>query len=122
MMKMHYAVPMALMALGMLAATPALAQGSEGDVGEVMMQVAPDVEDGEVEFTEENRIELPPAVPEESAARENAENAAFGLETANEARQLRELEDPEAISEAARELGRDADEIPEGGNAERRGP
>lgn len=119
MMKMHYAVPMALMALGMLAATPALAQGDEGDVGEVMMQVAPDVEDGEVEFTEENRIELPPAVPEESAAHENA---AFGLETANEARQLRELEDPEAISEAARELGRDADEIPEGGNAERRGP
>lgn len=111
--KMRYAVPTALFALAALGATPALAQeddDDEGGVGEVMMQVAPDVEDGEVTFARD--IQLP-----EHAADEAHTNAQDGLDTANEARGSGAALGQERASEA-RDLGRNADEVNAAGSGD----
>lgn len=94
----------------LLTAVPAWAQEAQddGDLNDVRMEVVGEPDAGEREFVEE--IRLP-----ETAAPEARDNAAFGLDTANEARQRAADEAAEfgrsVAREAreARESGRDAD-------------
>lgn len=97
-----------------LVAVPAWAE--DGALDDVTMEVVEDPEADEREYVDE--IELP-------AAPEARENAAFGIDTANEARD-RAREDGRAFGEStaneARELGRDAGNAAKSGDGTGGGP
>lgn len=100
-MKMIAAYTASILLLGLIA-TPVWAQEEGGD--DVTMEVVSDADADEAEFVDE--IELP-----EEASDTARDNAAFGINTANEAR-TEASEDGRAFGEStsreAREQGRDA--------------
>lgn len=90
-----------ILLLGLMA-TPVWADEEEGD--DVTMEVVSDADADETEFVDE--IELP-----EAASDTAHDNAAFGIETANEARKNASEDGRafgESVSREAREQGRDA--------------
>lgn len=102
MMKTVTAYTASILLLG-LSATPVWAQ--EEEVDDVTMEVVSDADADEAEYVED--IELP-----EAASDTARDNAAFGIDTANDARK-NASEDGRAFGERtageARERGRDAD-------------
>jgi len=99
-----------------LVAAPAWAE--DGSLDDVTMEVVEDPEADEREYVDE--IELPAA-----AAPEARENAGFGIDTANEARD-RAREDGQGFGQStaqeARELGRDAANAAKSGDGAGNGP
>lgn len=105
--RLRQAAPAILFALAAFASGPALAQ-DEGSVDDVMMSVVGQENANEQAFAEE--IGLPDPNNEGAGPSESArENAAFGIDMADEARRLREGSGNR--SEAARQLGRDTNEV-----------
>ena len=100
-MKTIIAYTASILLLGFIAAP---VWGDEEPGGDVTMEVMSDPEADEAEYVDE--IELP-----ESASDTARDNAAFGIDTANEAR-TKASEDGrafgESVSRVAREQGRDA--------------
>lgn len=98
-----------ILLLGLIA-TPVWAQEEDGD--DVTMEVVSDADADEAEFVDE--IELP-----EEASDTARENAAFGIDTANEAR-TKARDDGRAFGEStsreAREQGRDAGNAADAGD------
>lgn len=107
------AAPVALFALAAFASAPSLAQDEAG-VDDVMMSVVGEENANEQAFAEEIGLPEPDngggALPDE--AHDDAQFGGFGLDTANDARELRRLSGER--SGAARELGRDTDEVGRG--------